>query len=84
MGRYLNQSQPATVPLRFGTQPYPVQARLVGLDGTEQWIPATVIRHAPGHVMCRIPGPPRHPAALGYNRSDDYVWLPAEDVVPLQ
>ena len=80
MDQYLNVSRPASIPLRFGTDPYPVQARLVGLDGTERWIPATVVRLAPGHVMCRIPGSPKHPDALGYSRSDDYIWLRVEDV----
>src|SRR6478752_925527 len=52
MPDYANAARPPRIPVRPGTDPYPVQARLVGLDGTETWTPATVVRATPsGHLM---------------------------------
>ena len=52
MPDYANVSRPPHIPVRPGTDPYPVQARLVSLDGTETWTPATVVRATPsGHLM---------------------------------
>ncbi len=78
---YMNESRPPRVPVRPGTDPYPVRARLVALDGTEEWIPATAVRLAPGHVMCRIPGRSAGATSLGYHaRPPTYVWLVQADV----
>ena len=78
---YANASHPRTVPVRPGTDSYPVLAKLVGLDGEETWTPATVVRHAPGHVMCRIPATPTSPSPNGYVRAESsYIWLVDEDV----
>jgi len=81
MTDYANAARPPRVPVRPGTQPYPVLARLVRVDGTETWAPATVVRAAPpDHVMVRITGSPD--SAL--NAATDYVWLADHDVVPAQ
>ena len=64
-----------------GTDSYPVLARLVGLDGEEVWTQATVVRHAPGHVMCRISATSASPGPNGYVRAESsYVWLVNDDV----
>ena len=79
---YANAAHPAQLPVRPQTEAYPVQARLIGLDGEETWIAATVVRHAPGHVMCRIPAGPRSsPRPMGYTRAESsYLWLVNDDV----
>lgn len=78
---YANASYPHQVPVRPGTDSYPVIARLVGLDGEETWASATVVRHAPGHVMCRIPITPTSPNSSSYVRPEaTYVWLVNDDV----
>ena len=75
---YANAAQPRIVPVRPGTDSYPVLAKLVGLDGEETWTKATVVRHAPGHVMCRIPATPTAPGPNGYGRAEaGYIWLSA-------
>ena len=81
MERHLNVSRPVMVPLRFGTGPYPVQARLVELDRHRTVGFGHRDPPRPGHVMCRIPGPPKHPDALGYSRCDGYVWLRVDDII---
>ena len=48
------------------------------MDGTEMWVPATVVRVVPsGHVMVRIPGSP-DPTSRA---PTDYVWLLEQDVI---
>jgi hypothetical protein len=78
MPDYANAEHPPRVLARSGTDPYPVQARLVAMDGTETWTPATVVRVVPsGHVMVRISGS-ADPAS---RTQTDYVWLAGHDIV---
>ena len=78
---YANAANPGSVPVRPVNDSYPVLAKLVGLDGEEMWTPATVVRHAHGHVMCRMPATPTSPSPDGYVRAEaSYVWLVNEDV----
>lgn len=81
MQEYANAASPVRVPVRPETEAYPVQARLVGLDGEEIWTAATVVRHAPGHVMCRISAGQGSPSPMGYVRAESsYLWLINDDV----
>ncbi len=79
MPDYANAAHPPRVLARSGTEPYPVQARLVAMDGTETWTSATVVRVVPtGHVMVRIAGSPDPTLRT----QTDYVWLREQDVIP--
>ncbi|MGI8416899.1 MAG: hypothetical protein ACR2P2_11985 [Nakamurella sp.] len=78
---FMNAHRPAQVPVRPSTDAYPVRARLIRLDGEETWTAATVVRHAPGHVMCRITTAPAAVTATEYIRPQStYVWLFNDDV----
>jgi hypothetical protein len=78
MPDYANAEHPPRVLARSGADPYPVQARLVAMDGTETWTPATVVRIVPtGHVMVRIPGP----SDFDSRAHSVYIWLAEQDVV---
>ena len=50
--QYANAAGPRTVPIRPGTDSYPVLAKLVRLDGEEMCTPVTVVRHA---RACDVP-----------------------------
>ena len=78
---FANAARPSHVPVRPNTDSYPVRARLVTLDGQETWTAATVVRHAAGHSMCRIPATPASPHPTGYVRAtSDYIWLANDDI----
>lgn len=78
---FLNDVNPVRIPVRPGTDAYAVRARLVHLDGEETWTDAMAVRHAPGHVMCRIRITPAA-ITLAANAAAQtiYVWLINADV----
>jgi hypothetical protein len=52
----------------------PVLARLVDVDGTERWVPATANRWTAAHVLVCWREDPTQP------RQESLCWLPARDV----
>ena len=68
--RYVNVEHPAQIPTWTGGKPYPVIARFVLPDLSEEWRPATSVRWNATHVL------------VGVDLDDDraYLWLRVDDV----
>ena len=69
MAEYMNMDRPRNIPVRPGGEPKPVVARLVRLDGTEEYVPGRSVRYAgQSHIMVAVGNP------------TEYFWLRSEDV----
>jgi hypothetical protein len=69
MTEYMNMERPRNIPVRPGGEPRPVIARLVRLDGTEEYAPGRSVRYAgQSHIMVAVGTPA------------EYFWLRSEDV----
>jgi len=69
MTDYMNAERPANIPVRPGGEPRRVIARLVRMDGTEEFLPGRSVRYAgKSHVMVAVGSPV------------EYHWLRAADV----
>jgi hypothetical protein len=66
---YMNMDRPANIPVRPGGEARPIVARLVRLDGTEEFLAGRSVRYAgQSHVMVAVGSPA------------EYFWLRADDV----
>ncbi len=73
MPEYMNTERPASIPVRPGGEPRRVTARLVRMDGTEEFLAGRSVRYAGrSHVMVAIGAPV------------EYHWLRAVDVSPVE
>ena len=69
MPEYMNAERPANIPVRPGGEPRRVIARLVRMDGTEEFLPGRSVRYSgQTHVMVAVGSPV------------EYHWLRAADV----
>lgn len=69
--RYANARRGTTVPRESRAEAVPVIARLVMLDGSEEWRPAVRVRQVGNLVLIRV-------GEITYQQ--EYVWLAEEDV----
>jgi hypothetical protein len=69
MPEYMNAERPPSIPVRPGGEPRRVIARLVRMDGTEEYLPGRSVRYAgKTHVMVAVGSPV------------EYHWLRADDL----
>ena len=58
MSEYMNEQRPANIPVRPGGDPRLVVARLVRLDGTEEFLRGRSVRYSgQSHVMVAVGSP---------------------------
>ena len=70
MAEYMNVEKPANIPARPGGEPRRVVARLVRLDGNEEFVPGRSVRYSgQTHVLVAVGSPA------------EYHWLSRADVV---
>ena len=69
--RYANARRGTTVPRESRAEAVPVIARLVMLDGSEEWRPAVRVRRVGNLALIRV-------GEITYEQ--EYVWLSEDDV----
>lgn len=72
MDRYANEEIPTSVPVKLPHPSYAVIARLVLLDGAQEWRPARAVRWNETHVMVKL--------QEKEGAEPEYVWLRSADV----